>query len=385
MTNFNRSTTIFSILLACTTNAAFGATNERRNITAPNDDCLDPVAAFLDIPNHNNLAKVWKQSFGPIAEQPLRRIMAKIVMPTTISYFIGTHNEHTRDITPDQAQKARVMLARAILYKVLQPGEVEKDANGMYSVPNGTMQNLLLAISDNETLGSGVEKSNVFVVIRELANKADPDQEVGDDGYQKPLLGVACGKQHAGIVKLLLQYGANPNAGWGKKVGHNTCLCTAVTEGNIENALLLLNCPGFNSIDAAGLAYFTALHVACYLKDMALAKLLLQHGANPNLLTGSGKTALLLVCSGGNAKMVARLLKHNADPAVRSSEGPFRGKTALQIARELKHQDCVELLENHAMQMQDSPAPEKIIDQPGPARNTPKAARRSICDRCVIS
>lgn len=57
----------------------------------------------------------------------------------------------------------------------------------------------------------------------------------------------------------------------------------------------------------------TALMAACYKNDLTTATLLVTHGANTNLRTAEGSSALLFSVLGGNTALVKLLLEHGAD------------------------------------------------------------------------
>ena len=52
-------------------------------------------------------------------------------------------------------------------------------------------------------------------------------------------------------------------------------------------------------------------------KDTIIEKLLLDHGANPNIGDHSGKTALMEAAAAGNEELVKLLLDHGASPVTK--------------------------------------------------------------------
>ena len=85
----------------------------------------------------------------------------------------------------------------------------------------------------------------------------------------------------------------------------------------------------------------TILHRAIMQGEAELAKLLLEHGADPNRQDWSGKTPLHYAAA-RNRKLVALLLAHAPDLSVRSR----RGETALAQAMRLRKSAIVRLLES---------------------------------------
>jgi len=86
----------------------------------------------------------------------------------------------------------------------------------------------------------------------------------------------------------------------------------------------------------------TALMIASRGSRLEMAKVLLEHGANPNIKSHNpdnidakiggieGYTALMLACRSSTSEMVHVLLEHGADPKCVGADG----KTALDIASE---------------------------------------------------
>ena len=91
-------------------------------------------------------------------------------------------------------------------------------------------------------------------------------------------LDVAIKAGHEEIVKFLLSYGA--------KVEHKLYL--AISEGQIDIAMMLLKGDGFNKVDIDALSEngFNALHFATKQNNIDVMKLLLTNGADPNQKSG---------------------------------------------------------------------------------------------------
>ncbi|KAK0609558.1 ankyrin repeat-containing domain protein [Bombardia bombarda] len=88
----------------------------------------------------------------------------------------------------------------------------------------------------------------------------------------------------------------------------------------------------YSSSDTLSL-YYTALQEAAKQKDMEVARLLLKHGADPNLVSPlwcHGHTALQFACWNGQKEMVDILLEYGAN--VNAPPDPELGATALQYA-----------------------------------------------------
>ena len=146
-----------------------------------------------------------------------------------------------------------------------------------------------------------------------LKYKADPN---GSQPDGTPLIFTVM--PHLDILAALLDAGANPNL-----LYHN----------NVPNAYWSAESP---LMSAVGNSYYGTLTV-----NLAAAKLLLAHGANPNSADGSGDTALhwAVNLAGRNAwkigperrEIVEVLLDHHADPNMRNNNG----KTPLDLLKDI--------------------------------------------------
>jgi ankyrin repeat protein len=122
-----------------------------------------------------------------------------------------------------------------------------------------------------------------------------------------------------------------------------TPLHVAARKGYVEIAKLLLEHGADPNIkDLHG---WTPLHDAAYWGNVEVARLLLQHGADPNVKGKRGETPLILAISGdsqAHADVAKLLLEHGADPNVRDKLG--NNSTALHRAIVGRRKDMVRLL-----------------------------------------
>ncbi len=96
-----------------------------------------------------------------------------------------------------------------------------------------------------------------------------------------------------------------------------------------------------DQIDSLGQS---ALIAAVSHNSLDIAKLLLDHKANPNLPDGSGWTPLIYgAYFGGSAELLTELLNHGADINARND----RGVTALFLASAAGHEEQVKFLLSH--------------------------------------
>jgi ankyrin repeat protein len=72
---------------------------------------------------------------------------------------------------------------------------------------------------------------------------------------------------------------------------------------------------------------------------------LISHGADVNARKGDGETPLMWASRWGHAKVVEALLDAGADKELKVTGGSWKGKTALDLAREENKGDVVAVLE----------------------------------------
>ncbi len=133
-----------------------------------------------------------------------------------------------------------------------------------------------------------------------------------------------------------------------------TALHHAAWEGQAEAARLLLregaSVNEKGSLDFHGLGrYCTSLHSATFKGNAEIVGLLLEKGASVNetcsMSDMDGMTALHIAATTGKAEMAEKLLRHGADPGLRTA----RGKTALELATLVRNNAVVSVLEDPSL------------------------------------
>jgi ankyrin repeat protein len=167
----------------------------------------------------------------------------------------------------------------------------------------------------------------------------DDQHEPGPE-FESALYGAAGLAHHAGLTRLLLERGADPNDG--ETVYHapethdNTTLDALLASGRLDQDSL-----------AAMLLRKADWH------DPAGVQLLLEHGADPNRITPWGFTALHQAVRRDNAlETVERLLDHGADPGLlaRNPRKPHSdGRSAAELAARRGRGDILDLLESRGI------------------------------------
>jgi len=195
------------------------------------------------------------------------------------------------------------------------------------------------------------------------------------------------------VVPLLLGCGANPNIVSGD---HGTALAAASFNGHIDIVSILLGYPGLD-INAIGGQYGTALSAALSAPiDTSISpctKLLLDHGADVNLVDCMYGSPLGKAVHGGNEEHVSLLLGCGADAFHVGSEyetdtGEY--PTALDAARAGKaSEDVVTLLSraiddvNPFKNSNTTPWPPFPMPFRSPLRSTQVPSSVSACDDLV--
>jgi ankyrin repeat protein/beta-lactamase regulating signal transducer with metallopeptidase domain len=96
--------------------------------------------------------------------------------------------------------------------------------------------------------------------------------------------------------------------------------------------------------DAKENSDWSLLHYAVY-EDINLVRMLLDRGANPNVIDAGGKSPLHWAAREGRLPQVELLIAQGADPHVKD----YEGRTPLSLAKEKGHNEIVELLREHGV------------------------------------
>lgn len=157
---------------------------------------------------------------------------------------------------------------------------------------------------------------------------ADPDAKKSDGNTA---LHCACQRGLEPITKLLLEYGADPNI----SAPHWTPLPWALDD-NKEKIVCLLLQYGADS-DFIMNNGDTSLVYACNRNTLpSIVQEMLEYGANPNAKDKNGNTPLQVACQGNRPEIVKILLAHGADPNLLGRELP--------IDSVIRFPGCLELL-----------------------------------------
>ena len=89
----------------------------------------------------------------------------------------------------------------------------------------------------------------------------------------------------------------------------------------------------------------TPLHAAAVNNEIEAVAALISHGADVNAREEDGETPLMYASCNGRAKVVEALLDAGADKELKATRGRWKGKTALDIARDENEGAVVAVLE----------------------------------------
>jgi quinoprotein dehydrogenase-associated probable ABC transporter substrate-binding protein len=167
-----------------------------------------------------------------------------------------------------------------------------------------------------------------------IEHGADVNQR-DHDGWT-PLM-TAAYYDDAGDIRVLAARGGDPNAASAQNL---TPLGIAAQYGKNDAAIALLDV-GANPGRTIGEAGYTPLMLASANRAAALARALIQKGADVNARNSGGVTALMIAAANGSADMVELLVRAGANTKAQSD----RGDTALSIARGRGDERVIKLLE----------------------------------------
>jgi ankyrin repeat protein len=184
-------------------------------------------------------------------------------------------------------------------------------------------------------------------IVRLLLSKDADVKAVGR--FQLTALNLAASANDTGLVRLILANGLDPNA---RTLSGQTPLMTAAAQDNLPMVkLLLAKGADVNAATTSGgkvkngdiaLKKLTPLMFAAPYSSPELLATLLDAGAQVNAKDIRGMTPLMLAAASENqdAKVIALLLKRGADPNIKSENG----ETALDWARKFGDPSVLKLL-----------------------------------------
>lgn len=160
-------------------------------------------------------------------------------------------------------------------------------------------------------LHNALMRNDIQTINRLLDSNMDAIKSIINDkdrwGYT--VLFEACKRRYKGLVRLLLEHGADPNILNDR--GESPLYSCMFGTINIGIVRLLLDHNANVNFQNHGV---TALQVAILDKKLSVIELLLQRGADPNVTNKEGKTPLCYAVKTSNIAKVRLLLTYGADP-----------------------------------------------------------------------
>lgn len=144
-----------------------------------------------------------------------------------------------------------------------------------------------------------------------------------DTGLQETPLHVACTYGHTAVVELLLEHGADVNAGTTK--GFTSLMCASYN-GHIELVHLLQERGAI--LNAATTDYWLAMHYAAMRGKLDVVEFYIDNGIPVDAMTNKSKSALHLTSWAGHIDVAKFLLAKGANIELRS----YKGETPLHLA-----------------------------------------------------
>lgn len=157
-----------------------------------------------------------------------------------------------------------------------------------------------------------------------------------------PYLASAVRLNNLRIAELLLDYGADPN----QFDQGESLLYLAVAAKNLPMVRLLLDHHADVDIHNQNSLGLTPLIEAVMVNNPAIVKLLLYHGADPNLVGSKGQVPLIMALYPNNLSIVYPLVEYGADLNAKDRQG----RTALKVASTLHGDKYVKTLLAHQPQ-----------------------------------
>jgi ankyrin repeat protein len=194
-----------------------------------------------------------------------------------------------------------------------------------------------MADAEIEPIFRAVRRGEVDEVARLLDAEPHLMEARNPRGFGHTALIMAAGLGHADLVKLLLERGADVNAG---NVFDDTALHEAAAGGHEEVVSILLGC-GADRSRKGDTSDITPLISASHNCHLDVARQLQIRECGLDQRNHIGWTALFEACLNGHVEVARTLLLAGAD----HSTADNAGDTPRQAAEEHGHPECVALLE----------------------------------------
>ncbi|GFT73185.1 tyrosine-protein kinase HTK16 [Nephila pilipes] len=261
-------------------------------------------------------------------------------------------------------------------------GKITRDAAERILETNGNQEGLFLVRESSSSPGDYVlslihDSSPIHYQIRRHGEDAFFSIDDGPIVHGLEMLISYYQEDAQGLsAKLGQMCRAQPPPSDSRRHGRTNLLHRATKEGELTVVRELLK-SGYHNLDAKNQEGQTAVHLASIAGFDDILDLLLESGANPNIIDGSGLTPLHYACLNNRPLTVDVLVNHRANPQLRATEtgwvplhyAAFHGyadvvkmllslncpshprsnynETPSDLAMKNNHKDCLSLLMNH--------------------------------------
>ncbi len=179
------------------------------------------------------------------------------------------------------------------------------------------------------------EMATLARILEEEGGNPNAVGPVLQDGLRVSPLGVAAARGDVAMVRVLLKSGAVPNG----PPGARPPLWNAAVACRLDVTQVLVNHGASVSI-RRGIRGMTPLLAACQGSCPSVARLLIEHGADPHAGTIDGVTPLMAAAWWGSPSVLQELLRH--DPDLLATD--HAGHDGVYFAALRGHADCLKLL-----------------------------------------
>ncbi|NOL48939.1 ankyrin repeat domain-containing protein [Pelistega europaea] len=176
-----------------------------------------------------------------------------------------------------------------------------------------------------------VKNDRVDSVAQDIAEGQDPN-EIGSQGHPAIIYAI---RQNSPRVYMALAQNPQVDVNLANRYDETPLMYAAII-GNVDLAKALIARGA--KVNRLG---WSPLHYAASKGQTQMVEYLLSQGASPNAPSDDGNSSLIVAVTSGNLDTVKTLLAAGADPKAINQ----KNKNAIDVAREMKRDDMLEVLE----------------------------------------
>ena len=226
----------------------------------------------------------------------------------------------------------------------------------------GGVKTVCLVLQDHAmALPNYLKNTEVFTDLGRLVEFMHEEADIWDKSYQierarEALISLGLGINEENFAQRVAA-GDEVSVGNFLRIGYSPdtansqgvpIICVATRNGHKKIVELLLERGADVNVLSQDRGNSPLMEAAVRGDDVSVRRFL-ESGANPNLISKSGQTALMLAIGEGHTDIVKVLLEYKADPDIKDS----LGMTARMYASIFRHEDIVSQLEAHERQQKE--------------------------------